>query len=335
MKSFIDNLTFNITNHLPKDKERLSDITNWIMFCNGLTAFEESLIFFGFKNQHSYPSLVAKVPRMPDSVWDAKSEYGRLVEYWNCLADKAYLIFPEPIALLNINGHAAMVTSFVEGESLTYTNIVKDPKSFSAFSIAVAKLLHELINSTLIPLETDEKITTDFDKKVAKFKSMYKLSTDELTIVDNLLIEVHSSANLATHKILVHGDFWHGNIIRNKHHESLMLIDFQYSQWTNNASLDVYLFLLAGSLSNIPDMAPEKRAQKAIDILSSWKTNIMAPYISVFETSENYTLLSPRSGLMFCCIEKAVRASIEAGYEREVDLVWRYMFYEISQWKDE
>lgn len=335
MKSFIDNLTFKITNYLPKDKERFSDMKNWIMFCNGLTDFQETVIFFGIKNNRSYPSLVVKAPRMADSVWDAKSEYDRLVEYWNCLAYKAYLRFPEPIALLDINGHPAMVTSFVEGESLAYSNIVKDPKSFATFSIDVAKLLQELIVSTLIPLEDDEKITIDFDKKVTKFKNMYKLSADELMIVDNLLIEVQSFAKRATHKILVHGDFWHGNIILNKQHESLMLIDFQYSHWTNNASLDVYLFLLAGALSNIPDVAPEKRAQKAVELLSSWKTNILPDYFSIFGTTKNYTLLNLRSGLMFCCIEKAVRASIEVGYERELDLVWRYMFYEISQWKDE
>lgn len=334
MKSFIDNLTFSISNYLPKGKEHFSDIKSWVMFCNGLTDFEETMIFFGIKNNNSYPSLVAKVPRMLNSVWDAKAEYNHLIEYWNCLADNAYLHFPEPIALLSINGHPAMITSFVEGESLVYNRIINDPKSFSIFSIAVAKLLHKLINYTISPLVEGEVVISDFDNKATKFKTMYILSPSELLVLEDLLIEVQSSAKSATHKILVHGDFWHGNIIRNKRFDSLMLIDFQYSHWSNNASLDVYLFLLAGALNNVNDLDPAKRAQKASELLFSWKSNIIPSYLSVFELHETYTLFSLRSGLLFCCIEKAVRASIELGYERDLDLVWRYMFYEISQWKE-
>ncbi|MBL8049947.1 MAG: aminoglycoside phosphotransferase family protein [Anaerolineales bacterium] len=335
MSDFTQSLT-TLVSTLPQSGRVFSNSLSWVLLSNGLTEFDENLIFFGFEEENAKPVLVAKVPRLPKNIYVIQTEYERLTEVWACLGDKAQYHIPQPIALSNVQGQPVLITTYVNGENLLRLDITDNEDEFLQFSIHVANSLRELLDSTLTKLDSDEAIRLEFSQKTEKFKQMYSLQDSEITAVDNLRAEIESNEKIASSKILIHGDFWHGNIIREPIRGDLLLVDWQYSYWTNDASQDVYLFLLAGALATTPSLdKPQERAIKTMQVIKNWNENVIKAYLSAFGLPQNYNLLSMRSGMLMCCVEKGVRASLELGFDREEDLVWFFLFRELLNWFNE
>lgn len=329
MLEFTQQLNSLLSNFSYRGK-RLSDSMDWVLLSNGLTEFDENIIFLGIDKNTSIPSLVAKVPRLPKNIAVVQTEYERLTEIWNMLGDeKAQHLISKPITLSVVQNQPVLVTSYVNGKTLVRLRITKESHHFIEYSIKAAKTLRNFLDVTVTRLEAKEIIKSNFLHKVEKFKKMYPLQDIEIKAVDDLQKEIESAERQASHRILIHGDYWHGNIILEPEYNNYMLVDWQYSCWTNDASQDVYLFLLAGALATIPNIeSPQIRAEKATQVLLNWKKIIKA-YLSEFGTPRNYNLLSLRSGMLMCCIDKGVRASLELGFDREEDLVWFYTFREL------
>ena len=164
---------------------------------------------------------------------------------------------------------------------------------------------------------------------------MYSLTEYEKQILSNLEDEVKALQEKAIYKVLIQGDFWHGNILRNTENRNLMIIDWQYSRWSIDASLDLYLLLLAGALAaSNSEEDPYKKARLAFITLLAWKKDIIPAYLMAFGLPETYQILPLRSGMLRCCIEKAVRASIDIGVDQQADIVWFYFFKELINWQN-
>jgi Ecdysteroid kinase-like family len=139
----------------------------------------------------------------------------------------------------------------------------------------------------------------------------------------------------AKHKVLIQGDFWHGNMIRDKQRGNLMFVDWQFARWSVDVSMDVYFFLLAGVLSATENEGVRQHAKDAFDLLNQWRKEIIPEYLFAYGVPESYVLLPQKYGMMICCVEKAVRSMLEFGYSHPDDLLWRYLFAELMNWPNE
>lgn len=106
--------------------------------------------------------------------------------------------------------------------------------------------IHEHASTSLA---TGEHILSDLPRKSNHSANFFRPTQMKSRLLEEL--KKTSSMQTSTHKTLLQGDFWHGNLIRGVAGE-LMLIDWQYARWDSDVSLDVYLFLLAGALANTP-----------------------------------------------------------------------------------
>jgi len=149
--------------------------------------------------------------------------------------------------------------------------------------------------------------------------------------LSDLVKTVESNLATASHKVLIQGDFWHGNMIQDEKHKKLMFVDWQFAHWSVDVSLDVYFFLLAGALS-ATDGLVEQRAKEAFGLLNEWRANVIPEYLAIYGTPEYYVLLPQRSGMLLCCVEKATRSALEFGYSHLDDFLWRSLFAELMNW---
>lgn len=337
--AFVDDLTTHLSSAL-HHKHGLSSVAYyWVMLSNGSADVHECVVFFGFKNGDSYPTLVAKIPRLPEDEWVIRVEYERLVEICDLIGmPDAEQHLPQPISYTSLHGQPVMVTSYVRGENLlraTGKKIWQKPEQVRILAMDVAKSLHHIMDRTARQLTDNDRPSSDIQKKADKFKQMHSLTENELYVVENLVKEIVDNELKASHKILLQGDFWHGNMIRGEEYGKLVFIDWQYARWATDASLDVYLFLLASSLATVPrNMSVIERARGAAETLATWRDNVIPSYLSAFGETDRYSLLSPRSGMLMCCIEKAVRASMDLGVDQENDLIWRFLFAELIKMKE-
>lgn len=336
--TFVDGLTDYLLSIRAKEHPSIPAVLRWALLSNGLAASDGSVIFFGFEDAASVPTLVVKAPRLPENAWSLQIEYDRLVELWSLLGDAAIYRLPQPVAMANINGTPALITTYLRGENflrVTRDALWGDPEQILALAIDVAESWRGIMDRTATMLEAGEQVPTDFRRKTEKFRQMYRLDDREKQIVEELLNDVETAAKSARRKILLQGDFWHGNMIRNEEHGKLMFIDWQYSRWSTDVSLDVYLFLLAGSLSSVRAKNPEEKAGKAVQALKQWNEKIIPAYLSAFGKPDGYGLLPLRTGMLMCCVEKAVRESIDFGVDQVSDIIWRHMFAKLSDWQND
>ncbi|MCX6064282.1 MAG: phosphotransferase, partial [Chloroflexi bacterium] len=279
------------------------------------------------------PSLVVKTPRIPENGWALQVEYDHLVELWNILGSGAAIRLPRPLGMATLHQQSALIISYVQGESLIRTShkvLWENPRQVLALAVDAAQTIREIMNLTSTPIAEGEQVPWDFRQKVEKFKQMYALTEEENQInrleVDRLKV---------SQKVLIQGDFWHGNMIREAHLGSLVLVDWQYSRWATDVSLDVYLFLLASALTSVPEKLMENKPQELVKILASWQSEIIPAYLSAFGKPAGFSLLPIRAGMLVCCVEKAVRASMDFGFIQADDLIWRLIFAELVKWPEE
>ncbi len=308
---------------------------HWVLLSNGDADFHDNVIFFGFDNSHTDPLLVAKVPRLIENGWMLKAEYDHLVELWNCIGEDAVHYIPRPYAMTNLQERPVLIISYVPGESLTRLSrrsFWGKSKQVSALAKESARLLRHLNRLTESPIERGESLDSRFPEKAAKFRELFQITPEEDRVLSDLAKTLDSSMAKASHKVLIQGDFWHGNMIRDEKQGKLMFVDWQFARWSVDVSLDVYFFLLAGALSATGNGPVEQRAKEAFDLLNRWRTNVIPEYLSTYGKPDYYVLLPQKYGMMLCCLEKAVRSTLDFGYSHSDDWLWRYLFAELLQW---
>jgi hypothetical protein len=178
-------------------------------------------------------------------------------------------------------------------------------------------------------------VAFDFQPKARKFRELFELSAEEDRALSELVQRVNDGLSKASHKLLIQGDFWHGNMIRDRARGSLMFVDWQFARWSADVSLDIYFFLLAGALGATRDAAVTERARLAYQLLCDWRADVIPAYLASYGAPEHYVLLPQKYGMLLCCVEKAVRSALEFGYSHPDDLMWRSLFRELLQWPDE
>lgn len=301
----------------------------WLILSNGEAEPDDNIIVFGFEANGSLPTLAAKIPRSPKNAWMLKTEYDRLKDAWRCLGAQAPFRLPEPIAMLTLDDQPVLVMSYLHGVSLLRTSPARFWRNnihLRELFVDAARALREMNEYTATLVSRDDSNLSDFPLKISKFQELFVLSENERAALDEIIILQKKQVTDFTHKVLLQGDFWHGNIVRGKPHGKLMLLDWQYSRWSRDVSLDVYMFLLAAALASVPRRTDEERAEDALKTLLHWRTEIVPAYLGAYGRPINYALLPARYGLLLCCIEKAVRSVIDFGSNQHGDLVWRVLF---------
>jgi len=335
---FMDTLTTYIASLRRQGKPLLSPPLHWVILSNGAADLHDCIIIFVFEANKTQPALVVKVPRLPEDGLALQLEYDRLVELWKHLGPYAAFRVPEPVAMLTLGAQPAFVVSYIHGESLLRASkhkIWEKPEMVYSLAIDAAEFLRDIVDRTTTQLQDGENVPTDILQKIEKFREMYHFAEREDQALQGLIKNVESMRRSATHKTLIQGDFWHGNMIRNSRHGKLMLVDWQYSRWSTDVSLDVYLFLLAGALASAPQFPVEERARGAMEVLLQWRPKIIPDYLQAFGKPDQYTLMPARYGTLLCCVEKAVRASMDLGFDQVNDLIWRLLFAELVNLSDE
>jgi len=198
-----------------------------------------------------------------------------------------------------------------------------------------ARSLRDLNRLTESPIEQAESKDTRFPEIADKFKHLFQISREEEHALTALVEIVDLRTASASHKILIQGDFWHGNMIRDKKRRNLIFVDWQFARWSVDVSMDVFFFLLAGALSATENEDAKQRARDAFGLLNEWRKDIIPEYLFAYGVPEHYVLLPQKYGMMMCCVEKSVRSTLEFGYSHPDDLVWRYLFAELMNWPNE
>lgn len=338
MKSFLDELSDYGASLSEGQRKLFSAPLHWVSLANGDADFHDNVIFFGFDPRGSDPVLVAKVPRLVKNGWMLRTEYDHLLELWDCLGTAAVNYIPKPYAFLTLQERPVLMISYIPGESLTRL----PPKSFWADSEKVtmlareaARTLRDLNRLTERPVQPRDVFESDLHVKADKFRELFQLNAEEDHALRELVTVVKEASKTASHKVLIQGDFWHGNMIRDKNHGRLMFVDWQFARWSTDVSLDLYFFLLAGALSATGNGVVEERAKRAFQTLVAWRTDVMPEYFAAYGQPDQYLLLPQKYGMMLCCVEKAIRSALDFGYSHPDDLLWRYLFAELQNWHTE
>lgn len=336
MQSFLDELSA-FTLSLAKRDHRLPDSPlHWMMLANGDADFHDNVIFFGFREGRADPVLVAKVPRLTENGWMLQTEYDRLVEVWECAGDEAARYVPAPYALPSLQERPTLMLSYVPGESLTRLSrrsFWMDNARVVSLSREAAHLLRELHRLTASPPATPGPLDRSFSARAEKFQALFSLTVEEQVVLAEVERALREHEASATRHVLIQGDFWHGNMIRQEEH-GLRLIDWQFARWSGDVSMDVYFFLLAGALSATESEDATLCAREAFALLDQWRQAIIPEYLAAYGSPQQYALLPEKYGMLLCCVEKATRSALEFGYSHPDDLVWRHLFGELLRWQD-
>lgn len=338
MPSFMDDLSAFALSLGESEHKPFSRPLHWAILANGDADFHDNVIFFGFNGKQNDPVLVAKVPRLIENGWMLQTEYDHLVELWNCIGEEAAQFVPKPYALTTLQERPVLVISYVPGESLTRLSrrsFWGNSEQVSVLAKEAARCLRHLNRLTETPIERSESRDSHFPEKVKKFRELFQMTPEEDQALSDLVRSVESSVATASHKVLIQGDFWHGNMLRNEKLGKLRLVDWQFAHWSVDVSMDVYFFLLAGALSATGTGSAEQRAADAFHLLSEWRVNVIPGYLSTYGKPEYYVLLPQREGMLLCCVEKAVRSALEFGYSHSDDFLWRCLFAELMTWPKE
>jgi aminoglycoside phosphotransferase (APT) family kinase protein len=337
-QSFVEDLSTFVFSLRESDRPLISSPLQWTLLANGDADFHDNVIFFGFDEHQTEPVLVAKVPRLVENGRMVETEYDHLVELWNRVGTQAENYVPKAYALTTLQERPVLLLSYVSGEGLTRLanrSFWEDGGQVSRLARQAARALRELNHLTRSPVVAEEDFHDGFSEKAERFRALFPLRTDEEHVLTDLIKSVESGGAAASHKVLIQGDFWHGNMIRSQEAERLMLVDWQFARWSVDVSVDVYFFLLAGALSATGEAPVVQRAKEAFTRLSDWRSHVIPEYLATYGTPAGYSLLPQREGMLMCCVEKAVRSALEFGYSHPDDLMWRHLFTELLAWQDE
>lgn len=335
MNTFLDEMTAFVLSLTEREAPVFSSPFHWVCLANGDADFHDNVIFFGFDAQRAEPVLVAKVPRLNENGWMLQAEYDHLVELWHCVGKQAENYVPKPYALTLLQTRPVLMISYVPGESLTRLSRKSfwgNRKHVSMLAREAALALRGLNSLTESALGPDQRPDYDFPKKADAFRDLFPLMPEEERALSILMKQSEETWQAARHKVLIQGDFWHGNMIRNRERGTLMLVDWQFARWSADVSLDVYFFPLAGALFAVGAGPVEQRAKRAFALLMDWRADVLSEYLAAYGKPAHYGLLPQRAGMLMCCVEKAVRPAMEFGYRHPDDILWRSLFAELIHW---
>jgi aminoglycoside phosphotransferase (APT) family kinase protein len=335
LKPFLEELSTHAFSLSQREPNLFSPPLHWVSLSNGDADFHDNVIFFGFDEIQDEPILVAKVPRLPENGWMVQTEYDHLVGLWNCIGAEAVNYIPKPYALASLQERPALMISYVAGESLTRlprNSFWGDPRQVIALAREAAQTLRGLNRLTERPVERPDGLYLDLESRADTFREVFQLNAQEKQALAELVRTVHESAKTASHEVLIQGDFWHGNMIRDKERGRLMFVDWQFARWSVDVSMDLYFFLLAGALSASGDGSAQEPAEQAFRRLLSWRAGVIAEYLSAYGRPSHYLLLPEKQGMLLCCVEKAVRSAMDFGYSHPDDLIWRNLFTKLLDW---
>lgn len=335
MNLFWDDLSTFALSLSEGGRKLFSPPLHWVCLANGDADFHDNVIFFGFHAKQTGPVLVAKVPRLVENGWMLKTEYDHLTELWDCIGDEAGKYVPRPYGFAAIQGRPVLVISYVPGESMTRLwrqSFWGDVSQVVALAKEAARTLRDLNRLTESSLQPEDALNLDLQKKAGTFRELFQISAQEDRELTTLVNTFEERSRAASHKVMIQGDFWHGNMIRDKKHETLMLVDWQFARWSVDVSVDVYFFLMACAFSATGLGSPEERAERAFRLLNDWRANVIPEYLAAYGQPTDYVLLPQRYGMMLGCVEKATRSVLEFGYSHPDDLMWRHLFTKLQNW---
>jgi hypothetical protein len=338
MKSFLEELAILALRLLEKRQKPMTAPLRWVALANGDADFHDNVIFFGFDARQADPLLVAKVPRLVENGWMLETEYNHLVDLWNCLGEAAEKYIPAAYGVSAVQGRPVLIISYIPGESMARLS----PRSFwgnsqnvLGLAVEAARSLRELHRLTESPVQGEWTGPSAFGRRVETFREIFQTDQDEARALRDLTATIDRASQGASHKVIVQGDFWHGNMIWHRDRGNLMFVDWQFARWSVDVSLDVYFFLLAGALSAAGDGPAEECAKAAFSLLAAWREDVIPEYLAAYGRPDRYVLLPPKYGMMLCCVEKAVRPALEFGYSHPDDFRWRHLFTELLSWPAE
>ncbi|HET6594608.1 MAG TPA: aminoglycoside phosphotransferase family protein [Anaerolineales bacterium] len=334
MKSFLDELSEYGVSLSEGERKLFSAPLRWVLLANGDADFHDNVIFFGFDQRESDPVLVAKVPRLVQNGWMIKTEYDHLLELWDCMGSSAANYLPKPYALPTLQERSVLLLSYVPGESMTRLSRKSfwgDSRQVSSLSREAARTLRELHSLTERPVRQEDRSNLNLQTKADTFRKLFPLTAEEDQTLSDLVRTIDETSKTASRAVIIQGDFWHGNMIYDRANRRLRFVDWQFARWSTDVSLDVYFFLLAGTLSATEGDIQERAAQ-AFHLLNNWRRDVIPEYVAAYGQPGQFVLLPQKYGMMLCCVEKAVRSALEFGYRHPDDLLWRYLFAELQNW---
>lgn len=327
MNSFLEELTVCV---IEQAKHPLMAPLRWILLSNGGADLNDNVIFLGFEHGRTEPSLTAKVPRLPQNTGVVCTEYDLLTDLWRLIGPNAARRLPEPIAIAVLGGHTVFFASYLQGEGLLQAakrGLWRRPDRVLELALDAARCLRELNVGSATRLEEGESVPSDLARKIGVFRDLYNLAdTESRSLVE---LERYYFSQSAASKTIIQCDFWHGNLIRSVKYNQVMVFDWEFSRWSTDVSLDVYMFLLAGALWTSTNGSSDDRARTAVDSLRGWRAEIIPSYLKAYGDPEGYSLLPARYGMLLCCVEKATRTFIDFGYNQPSDADWRSLFAEL------
>jgi aminoglycoside phosphotransferase (APT) family kinase protein len=309
-----------------------------MILTNGDSDPFDSIILLGFGDSGADPLYVAKVPRMPRNGRLLKVEYDRLKELWTLMGADAALRLPRPVAFIEPSGQPVLVLSYVKGPNLLRSagrGFWGDEARVLELLENSARSLRALHERACIPLERREATPSGFELMAEKFRALFSLNRKEESALSEISAELRSRISKATYKVLVQGDFWHGNLIRSPMADNLVFIDWQFARWSPDVSIDLYLFPMAASFTAAPYGSAAARAKGAAAMLAAWRSRVIPAYLHAYGRPSRYSVLPEREGMLATCVEKAARPALEYGYSHPDDLMWRYLFAELVSWPGE
>lgn len=335
MTAFIHDLSEFVASLRNEDGLLYASPMRWIMAANGAADLNDSVIFFGFERNSLEPALVVKAPRVPHNDWMLRIEYDRLTDLWNALGSGAADYLPRPVAFTQFGNQSVLILSYLPGESLTRAAkkmLWRNLGYTRALAVEVAHSLRVLNEGAACRLQTDDPALSDFALKAQKFQELFDLSEKDRQGLAEMLDFVRLEYASASHKVLLQGDFWHGNMIREFDGGKVRFVDWQFARWSVDVSLDVYLFLMAGAFTVARRDGDENVAKAVAGRLSAWRSDLIPAYLEAYGKPEKFVLLPLRYGMLSCCVEKAIRSEVEFGYSHPDDLMWRNLFTELLAW---
>ncbi len=308
---------------------------DWLITTSGETSFHDNVLIFGFVNGNPNPSLVGKACRLPENGWMLRDEFKNLKIMWTKLGKCAAAYLPKPLAFKTFGTQPVLLTNFINGESLQ--QIAKGPfwkknKHVKSLMIQAAKSLREIHEMTSTSIDSDEEVLSDFPLKANTFMKMFEFDKRETLVIKELVENVTNITHSEKCKVMIQGDFWHGNLIKNVEKNRLFIIDWQFARWEKDTSLDLFLFPLAAAVAASPQESASIRAFHAAKILQLWQHDILPTYFASYGRPLSYTILPERQGMLLSCIEKAARSVSDFGRRHQDDHLWRNLFRELMDW---
>jgi hypothetical protein len=307
----------------------------WLITTSGENSFHDNVLVFGFVNNNPNPTLVGKACRLPENGWMLRAEYKNLKIMWNKLGKCAAAYLPKPLVFMAFGKQPILLTNFIRGESFQQTANTafwNNAKHVKSLMIQAAKSLREIHEMTSTVLEPGEVVLSDFPAKASTFMNMFVFEKRETLVIQELVEIVTNLTHSEKCKVMIQGDFWHGNLIKNVEENRLYFIDWQFARWEKNTSFDLFLFPLAAAVAAVPQGSATNRALDAAKVLHLWQYDILPTYFSSYGKPLSYTILPERQGMLLSCIEKTARSVTDFGRRHQDDYLWRNLFRELLDW---